>query len=131
MSERPEVTRNRLSYVAALAIITPLGFATKLYVGPGAHWVSTSAGGFFYVLFWVFAYLSLVPDSSPNKVTLWVFGITCALESLQLWHPPFLERLRSTFLGQAVLGSTFSWWDFVYYGLAAASAPVIARLVKT
>ena len=113
-----------------LAVVTILGFATKFYAGPGASWVAGYVGGFFYVVFWVFLFLGLAPGSSPGSVALWVFGITSALELLQLWHPPFLENIRSTFFGHALIGSTFSCWDFVYYGLAGLAAPALARLVR-
>ncbi len=46
-----------------------------------------------------------------------VFLGTCALECLQLWHPPFLESLRSHFIGQTILGTTFAGADFPYYFL--------------
>lgn len=118
---------HRLAYACVAAVVTPLGLATKFYAGPGAVWVATSAGGFFYVLFWVFAYLSIAPRSSPRAVALCVLGITCLLEVLQLWHPRFLEIIRSSFLGHALLGSTFAWSDFAYYGLAALAAPLLAR----
>ncbi|MDL1979085.1 MAG: DUF2809 domain-containing protein [Deltaproteobacteria bacterium] len=52
-----------------------------------------------------------------NKIPLWVFTITCALEILQMWHPPVLERIRSCFLGRALIGTSFSWWDFPHYAV--------------
>ncbi|MEE9212976.1 MAG: DUF2809 domain-containing protein, partial [Phycisphaeraceae bacterium] len=45
---------------------------------------------------------------------------TCALEFAQLWHPPWLQMIRSTFLGRAVLGTTFSWWDLPIYPVGCA-----------
>jgi len=114
-----------------LAVVTPLGLATKIYTGPGAAWVADSASGFFYVLFWVFLVLALAPGSSPVVVAVWVLGVTCALEVLQLWHPSFLEDVRSTFVGRALIGTTFSWRDFLYYFLAAAAAPTLARCARS
>jgi hypothetical protein len=122
---------NRLAYISVLAVVTPLGFATKFYAGPGATWVATYAGGFLYVLFWVFVVLGFAPRARPGTVAICVLGMTSLLEVLQLWHPPFLENIRSTFLGHALLGSTFSWWDFAYYGLAALAAPVLARRARS
>jgi len=52
-----------------------------------------------------------------NKIPLWVFIITCALEVLQLWHPKFLEMIRSSFIGSALIGTTFSWLDFPHYAI--------------
>jgi GrpB-like predicted nucleotidyltransferase (UPF0157 family) len=123
----PGINADRLAYGCVLAVLTALGLASKLYAGPGASWTSGYAGGFFYVLFWVFLVLVFSPRSSPGAAAVWVLGITSALEGLQLWHPPFLQRIRSTFLGHALLGSTFSGWDFAYYALGAIAAPVLAR----
>ena len=120
-----------MAYAAVLGVVTPLGFATKFYAGPGAAWVANSAGGFFYVLFWVFLVLSFSPGARPAAVAIGVLGMTSLLEVLQLWHPPLLERVRSTFLGHALLGSTFSWWDFAYYGLAALAVPAVARRARS
>lgn len=123
----PGTNANRLAYICVLAVVTPLGFATKFYWGPGSTWASNYAGGFLYVLFWVFLFLGFAPKSSPRTVAVYVLATTSVLEVLQLSHPPFLESIRSTFLGHALLGTTFSWWDFAYYGLAAMVAPALAR----
>lgn len=118
---------NRLGFACVLAAVTVLGLVTRVYSGPGAEWAADSLGGFFYVLFWIFLVLVLDPAASPGRVSLWVLALTCALETLQLWHPPFLEGIRATFIGHALIGNTFVWSDFVYYGLAAAVAPPLAR----
>ena len=131
MPKREAVKVNQVTYACVLAVVTPLGFATKFYAGPAATWVAAFAGGFFYVLFWVFVVLGLAPRSSPRTVAMWVLGATSLLELLQLWHPPFLEAIRSTFLGHALIGSTFSWWDFAYYVLAALAAPALARRAQS
>jgi hypothetical protein len=55
----------------------------------------------------------------PATIVLVVLLVTCSLEFLQLWRPTPLESLRKTFMGQAVLGTTFTWSDFPYYGLGA------------
>jgi Protein of unknown function (DUF2809) len=102
-------------YLAALAVVTPLGFLTKFYAGPGAAWVTDHAGGFLYVVFWIALVLALIPRWSGAASAAGVLAVTCALEFAQLWHPPFLERIRATFLGHALLGSTFAWSDFPYY----------------
>ena len=37
------------------------------------------------------------------------------LVCLQLWHPLFLEVIRSTFTGSTLIGTTFVWLDFTHY----------------
>ncbi|MEJ2052686.1 MAG: DUF2809 domain-containing protein, partial [Calditrichaceae bacterium] len=96
-------------------IIVPLGFYTKFYSGPYSGWVNNSLGGVFYVVFWSLVVFLFVPKLNSFKIGLLVFVATCLLEFLQLWHPAFLEFIRSYFIGRSILGTTFSPPDFLYY----------------
>ena len=120
---------DRRGAALAAAVLVPIGVGTKLYVGPGAAWVVGSLGGSIYVMFWSFLGLTLWPASSPGRVAAGVFGGTVAIEFLQLWHPPLLETLRSTLLGQTVLGGVFSWVDIPFYAVGAVASAVIARIM--
>ena len=123
------VTANRGRSLAVLAIVTPLGFLTQFYSGRGSTWAVTHAGGFFYVVFWIFVVLALFPRLSRERVAVGVAIATGALECAQLWHPDFLERMRASFLGRAVLGTTFDWSDFPYYAAGALAAYGVARAI--
>ncbi len=105
----------RLHLLISLFLLVPLGFATKFYAGPASGWVQAHAGGVLYVVFWTMVVLGLRPALSASTAAGGVFVATCLLEGLQCWHPAPLEAIRSTFIGHAVLGSTFSWWDFPHY----------------
>lgn len=128
--------RIRIPLLLAMAVIVPLGFATKL-VGPlWDNWFQYYAGGVLYVIFWILALVSIRPRLAPARAAGIVLAITCALEVMQLWHPPPLEAVRSTFLGRALIGTSFSWWDFPHYALGALlggllaaklAPPIIAR----
>ena len=96
-----------------------LGFASKLYSGPGAGWVSGSAGGVLYVAFWLLLVLAVAPRLAPARVAVAVFLVTSVLELLQLWQPAWLAPIRASFLGHALVGSTFSALDFPHYALGA------------
>lgn len=99
----------------SMIIIVPLGLYSKSYSGQAANWVNNSLGGVLYVIFWcLFAFLFL-SNTNPWKIATAVFAITCFLEFLQLWHPTFLEILRSNFVGRTILGTSFTWLDFPYY----------------
>lgn len=111
----------------ALAVVVPLGFLTK---ATDAELVRGYLGGVLYVVFWILLVLLARPSLRPGSVAVVVFLVTCALEAAQLWHPPWLERIRATFLGHALLGSTFSWWDFPCYAAGAALGVGIASLCR-
>jgi hypothetical protein len=64
-------------------------------------------------------------------VAVWVFLATAFLEILQLWHPPFLEAIRSTLMGRLLLGTTFVFSDFIYYAIGCILSGWIFTVLKS
>lgn len=100
-----------------IILITPIGFATKFYMGFGWKWVHNYGGAILYEIFWCFILAFVFQKLSNIKIVLIVFSITSVLEVLQLWRLPSLVWIRSYFIGRTLLGTTFVWWDFFYYAL--------------
>ena len=88
-------------------------------VGSPPGWLSDHGGGMIYVLFWCFAARYAWPESAASRIVVAVLGATCVVEGLQLWHPLWLESVRSTSLGSILLGSSFDVLDIMHYSLAA------------
>lgn len=108
--------------ILSIALIVPVGFSTKLYNGPAASWVNNSLGGILYVIFWSLLFSFFFFRTRPWKISIFVLMVTCSLEFLQLWHPPFLESIRSTFLGVTLIGNSFTWTDLFYYLVGCAAS---------
>jgi hypothetical protein len=106
-----------------------LGLYSKLHAGPAEEWVNDSLGGVFYVVFWCLAILLALGRIEPRGVALVVVAVTSSLEFLQLWHPVALEAIRASFVGRALLGTTFSWNDFPYYFLGGGIGWLIVRML--
>jgi hypothetical protein len=121
------VISQRVILAAILALILPLGFATKFYAGPGSAWVAAHGGGILYEVFWILVVLLVWPRLSPWRVAVRVLVATSALEVLQLFYPPFLEAIRGNFLGHALIGSTFGWWDFPHYAVGCLAGALLAH----
>jgi hypothetical protein len=117
--------------LCAIALIVPLGFYTKLYAGPASEWVNNSLGGILYVLFWCLVFSFVFNKAKSGSIVLIVFTATCALEFLQLWHPPLLESIRATFLGATLLGNSFTWWDLLHYCIGALLALVVLNMLRS
>jgi hypothetical protein len=98
---------NRKWTLLFLLIIVPASFYTKFYSGPASAWVNNSLGGVLYVVFWSLLLFLLRPKIGPGRIALAVFIATCAIETLQLRHHPFLEAVRGNFIGATILGDTF------------------------
>jgi hypothetical protein len=112
--------RHSKAFLLSFAILIPAGFYTKHFQSATAAWIKASLGGAFYEIFWCLLAGLLLPRVKSRTIALWVLGATCAIEFLQLWHPPALEAVRATFIGATILGSSFDWSDFPYYFLGSA-----------
>ncbi len=101
--------------------MTALTFAAHYYHGPFQnfvrYWGPASVG---YVVFFMLCWFFLFPwRKAIVPIATGVFLTTCALEFLQLYQPDWLTQLRATFLGRAILGNIFSWYDFPPYIVGA------------
>ncbi len=121
------MTRQRLLTAASLLLVVPAGFAAKYATGPG--WIADHGAGALYVVFWILA-ACLVWPSRRARIVAIVLGATCGLEFLQLWHPAPLEAVRATFIGRALIGTTFDWGDFPPYFLGAAAGWLWSRALE-
>ena len=92
----PLLTNTRRRSILSLAIILPIGLLYSQY-RYSILWLNQEVGGiFFYEIFWcLFAFLFIPTRSSITEIPLWVLIITCLLEFMQLWHPPFLNCVSS------------------------------------
>ena len=120
----------RLRILLLLIMIIPLGLGTKWYGGPGAVWVNDYAGGLLYEIFWCLFVAFIWPRLFPLLISLSVFLITCMLEVLQLWHPPFMEFIRSYWIGRTLIGTSFSWLDFPHYMAGSVLGWLIIRFIR-
>jgi hypothetical protein len=117
--------------IAALVCLVGIGLAAKSWRGPAASWVHDSFAGVVYVVFWIVLAKSLAPRARTARVAGAVLAATCALEALQLFRPPLLEVVRATWLGRALIGTTFSWLDVPHYVAGAAAGALLAdRVVR-
>ncbi|MFQ5771816.1 MAG: DUF2809 domain-containing protein [bacterium] len=109
--------RLRFTIFISLLVVTPIGFASKFYHGSGSWWVNDYFGGMLYEVFWILVLVLFWPKISTHLAACAVFVVTSLLETLQLWHPPFLQLIRANFWGRTLIGTSFVWWDFPHYVL--------------
>lgn len=122
--------KQRIYTIIILLIIIPLGFYTKLYTGPGHEWINNKLGGVFYEIFWCLLFFIILPNIKPIKIALWVYIITCILEFIQLFSNSFFEIIRTNYIGQTIVGNSFSWSDFPYYFVGSCCGFLILSLIK-
>lgn len=121
------MTRYRVSLIVLLVLIALLGNWLRFHV-PVSAGSRDAFGGAAYVIFFVVAVATMTPASSATRMALIVLAVTCLLEFLQLWHPLWLEQIRRTFPGRALLGTTFDRTDFPPYFAGALIGWALVRL---
>jgi hypothetical protein len=64
----------------------------------------------------IFALATVVkPRWSPARAAAVTLAIAFSIEFSQIYHRPWLDRIRRTLFGRLVLGSGFSWLDQLAY----------------
>ncbi len=124
------VFKYRIAVLISILIIVPLGYVVRFY-GAAPEWLNDSFGSIAYEIFWILLVALLFPEASPVWAAVGVCFATCVLEFLQLWHPPFLEAMRSTLAGRLVLGNSFTWSDFPSYFIGSVLGWVWIRSLLT
>ncbi|MDG2183729.1 MAG: DUF2809 domain-containing protein [Mariniblastus sp.] len=93
-------------------------------------WWRLCGGGIPYTLFFVTFFFALSPKRGLlGLFTCMAIGWSCTAEFLQLWQVGWLNEIRSTTLGAALLGSSFTWSDIPPYFIGGGLGYLLLRLV--
>src|SRR5712692_5448165 len=101
--------RNRLLYFVAGCVIVVLGLAARRYAAALPAFLAAYSGDTLWALM-VFTGIGFVaPRWSPLRVAVVALTVSYADEISQLYHAPWIDNLRHTWLGGLVLGYGFLW----------------------
>jgi hypothetical protein len=116
-----------LLYIPLIGCIIALGLPARL-IPTLPSWYILYFGDFLWAMLVFFLYGLLF--RLTTKYTFCIALITaCLIEVSQLFHPAWLEYLRSIRLLAFVLGFGFLWSDLVAYTLGISLAAGIDRLI--
>lgn len=125
-----KLNKQQIIAIIILALLIPVGFYSKIYSGIGSHWVNNKLGGVFYEIFWCLVFFIIFTKSKPIHVAVGVLVVTSLLEFVQLLNNPFLEVIRSNFIGQTIIGNSFAWSDFPYYFVGSLLGYLVLRWIR-
>ena len=122
--------KRRITFLCLCLAVASGFYMWRYYEGWSSYWVKYYFSGSVYVIIWCLLFFLFWPSSrNILRIPIAVFIATCALEFLQLWKPDFLQELRSTLAGAAILGTTFVWLQFPFYVLGAIVSIIILSLL--
>jgi hypothetical protein len=109
--------RNRVFYFFILVIVIFLGLGSRHFSKQLPDWNDLYVGDALWAMM-VFLIIGLIFN---NKPTWWVALIALifsySIEVSQLYHAPWIDCIRATWLGAHVLGFGFLWSDLVCYSV--------------
>lgn len=122
---RPQ--RSLLKYLPLAVLIIALGLPARLAPNLLPPWYVAYAGDFLWAMLLYFV-CALTLRRSAKQTFCIALIIACLIEVSQLFHPPWLEYLRSVRPLAFVLGFSFLWSDIAAYTLGIALAAAIDRV---
>jgi glycopeptide antibiotics resistance protein len=106
--------RQRLVFLVNILAIVPLGYAIRFsHILP--EYFHDAGGSIAYQILLMLLVLFIYPPANLRLTAIWACGVSCAIELLQLYQPPWLQAIRATWAGRLILGTTFLWSDFPAY----------------
>jgi hypothetical protein len=115
--------RDRWFHALATVAAITLGLASRKWqIFPAM--LGKYPGDALYALMAFCALGVLSPRASTSRNAAYALAFCCAVEASQLYHAPWIDRVRATTLGHLVLGSRFGWWDLVAYMVGVAVGAV-------
>lgn len=121
---------DRIALLISLGIILPLGYGIRFAQSPAPAWLHDALGSIAYEVFWILLAVLCLPRVAVTPIAIGVCLLTCGIEFLQLWQPPFLQVIRATLLGRLVLGNTFGWSDFPAYFIGSYFGWVWVKILR-
>jgi hypothetical protein len=76
----------------------------------------------------VFLFRAIWSSTQLWKVVLYSYLLTVSIEVSELYHAPWIDNIRRTFLGKMLLGWGFLWSDLLCYACGIVIAWGIATI---
>lgn len=125
------MTRSRPLYLLWITCTIAAGLFLRSSFSPLPHFFYKYGGDALWALLIFFCIGFLCPRLPIPKTAGWGLLIAFATETSQLYHAPWIDRLREIPVGRLLLGSVFSWQDFIAYTVGIAMGVMFeCRLLK-
>ncbi|MBL6963121.1 MAG: DUF2809 domain-containing protein [Bacteroidetes bacterium] len=123
--------KKSLVYIALAAAAGVLGYLSRCFAENLPFFIAEYAGD----TFWAFALYSLIKSIFPNyhkvKTAFATYLISLLVEVSQLFHTPWIDKIRHTFIGTFILGFGFHWEDLICYAAGISLALICDYLFFT
>jgi hypothetical protein len=123
------INRNQIIYFLLFIVIIISGLASRNYSKMLPNWVDLYLGDALWALI-VFVLIGMIlKHKSSLTIVLLALSFSYIIEISQLYHAPWIDKVRSTWLGGHILGFGFLWSDLLCYTVGIAAGFLVEKLV--
>lgn len=101
----------------AIFVVILVGLASRRYPWLFPEFMGKYPGDALWALMVFLGWGIIFPGISTRKLAVYALATSYVDEFSQLYHAPWIDSIRSTFLGHIILGSEFMWFDFAAYAI--------------
>jgi hypothetical protein len=112
-----------------MMVITAFGLPARLIQDRLPEWYTLYFGDYLWAMLLFFIFALIFQSMSTFKAVMIALVFTCLIEISQLFHPQWLEDLRSTKLFALVLGYGFLWSDIAAYTLGISTGVLVKHFL--
>jgi hypothetical protein len=105
--------RNRSLYFFTAVVVAALALGSRRYGVMLPRFITLYAGDTLWALMFFLLIGFVAVRWSSRRVAVITLLLACAGEISQLYHAPWIDDIRNTWLGGIILGYGFLWSDLV------------------
>ena len=112
--KKPEIMKKGFPFVV-IVLSAILGIGSRKYGNYLPNFMAEYTGDTMWALAFYALFRMLFSRKRNWEIALLTFDFSCLIELSQLWHPFWLEKIRSTIIGGLLLGFGFRYTDLFCY----------------
>ena len=109
--------KKRITYLLLFLITIPIGLSTRKrsqwYYQPVAEY----GGDILWATLFFFLFRLIFPAKKLWIIAAYTYTFAVLIEISQLYHAPWIDKIRVSFLGKMILGFGFLWSDIFVYAI--------------
>jgi hypothetical protein len=120
--------RPPIPWVISIVAVALLGLGSRRFGSRLPGVVAAYAGDTLWALAAFLGFGLLLPGLSTGRVALLAMAFSALVEAGQLYHAPWIDSIRRTWLGGLILGYDFVWSDLACYAAGIVLGALIERV---
>jgi hypothetical protein len=109
--------RHRGIYLLLVCVVIACGLGSRSEIVALSPFFAKYVGNALWALMIFIGLGSVFPSRSTAWVAGWAAAVSASVEFSQLYHAPWIDAVRRTWIGRMALGDTFAWGDMAAYAV--------------